>query len=70
MDHLIIDKTDLKGVFDISTSGVQTSRLDPSAPIGPQIVPVMLERLGLKLESTKVRGEVLVIEHVEKPSEN
>jgi uncharacterized protein (TIGR03435 family) len=28
------------------------------------------EQLGLKLEATKTPVEILVIEHVEKPSEN
>jgi uncharacterized protein (TIGR03435 family) len=28
------------------------------------------DQLGLKLESTKGPGEVLVIDHVERPSEN
>jgi uncharacterized protein (TIGR03435 family) len=28
------------------------------------------EQLGLKLESTKGRVEILVIDHVERPSEN
>ena len=57
----VIDKTGLKGLFDIPQSGA-----------GPnvEIAPLLLEQLGLKLESAKAPLEVLVVDHAEKPSEN
>ena len=86
LDRLVIDKTNLTGRFDIrlqwapspgeSLFGVPTEiidmngitvRLDPS---GPSIFSAIQEQLGLKLESTKAPVELLVIDHVEKPSEN
>jgi uncharacterized protein (TIGR03435 family) len=36
----------------------------------PSLFPAIQEQLGLKLESTKAPVEILVIDHVEKPSEN
>jgi uncharacterized protein (TIGR03435 family) len=40
----------------------------PDAP--PDIFAAIQQQLGLKLESTKAQVDVIVIDHVEKPSEN
>jgi bla regulator protein BlaR1 len=80
----VVDLTGVKGVFDITVewtpdssqvrnpaeikeSAVPESASDPS---GPSIFAALQQQLGLKLEPRKVPGEILVIDHVERPSEN
>jgi uncharacterized protein (TIGR03435 family) len=70
--RLVIDKTGLKGSYRISlplnimsTRGLQTP--DDSAP---SIFTALQEQLGLKLESSRAMRDVLVIDHIERPSEN
>jgi uncharacterized protein (TIGR03435 family) len=83
LDRDVIDKTNISGVFDIRPEISVTDLLphrgvapsDPGVPdtaADPQGSSIFtaLQKLGLKLESTKGPGEFLVIDHVEKPSEN
>ncbi len=81
LGRTVIDKTELKGNFDISMQWTPDDsqaqqfppdgpRPPPSDPTGPSIFTALQEQLGLKLESQKGPVEMFVIEHVEKPSEN
>jgi uncharacterized protein (TIGR03435 family) len=84
LDRPVIDKTGIDGIFDFhlefapdqNTPGFLLQlRRPPGAasaddPSGPSIFTALPEQLGLKLEPTKGPGEFLVIDHVEKPSEN
>jgi uncharacterized protein (TIGR03435 family) len=38
--------------------------------VGPSIFSALQEQLGLKLDSKKAAVEFLIIDHIEKPSEN
>jgi uncharacterized protein (TIGR03435 family) len=40
----------------------------PNAP--PSLYTALQEQLGLKLESTKANADVMVIDHIDKPSAN
>jgi uncharacterized protein (TIGR03435 family) len=78
----VLDKTELKGLFDIHLqffpeSSLSTSGLDPGSasrpptvPTGPLLRTAIQEQLGLRLESIRAPVDVLVIERVEKPAEN
>ncbi len=68
----VVDKTGLTGRYDVKLEMVQQGppaadgALDPS----PSIFTVVQEQLGLKLEPAKDEVETLVIDHIERPSEN
>jgi uncharacterized protein (TIGR03435 family) len=69
----VLDRTGLKGEFDFTIDFEK----DPDAPdgsyaqlAGPSLFTALQEQAGLKLEATKGPIDVLVIDHVEKPSEN
>jgi uncharacterized protein (TIGR03435 family) len=75
----IQDKTGLTGKYDITlklgdmmmgpAQGEQQSATAASDP-GASITSLLQEQLGLKLESAKGQVETLVIDHMERPSEN
>jgi uncharacterized protein (TIGR03435 family) len=75
----VVDKTGLTDTFEFDLSWTPDQLLQPNvAPgggqqagtPGPSLFTAMEEQLGLKLESQKGPGEVLVIDKVEKPAEN
>lgn len=76
----VIDRTGLTGLFDIhleySSDDALTTGTGHDAPTAPAIVPkpsiprALQEQLGLKLTPDRAPLEVIVIDHVEKPSEN
>lgn len=61
----VIDRTGLAGVYSFSLMfALRQDDLEPS------IWAALEEQLGLKLEATKAQLEVLVVDHLEKASEN
>jgi uncharacterized protein (TIGR03435 family) len=81
-DRIVIDKTGISGNFDInlelSKEDVTPAQLmalmgaTPDTSTDPPHSSVFdaVKKLGLKLESGKGPGEFLVIDHIERPSEN
>ena len=81
LDRPVIDKTGIKGRFDIrvkfpregtTLDGLRLNGPPQAAdPIGPSsIFAALQEELGLKLESGRGPVETLVIDRIERPSEN
>ena len=65
----VADETGLAGDFDFELTWESDD--PPLAPPDPALVAaVFQEQLGLKLEKRKRPVEILVVDHVEKPSEN
>jgi uncharacterized protein (TIGR03435 family) len=82
LQRTVIDKTGLAGTFDVKLRWAMDdikANLDksnepvpaPTAnPEGPSLFDAIQKQLGLKLESAKGPVEVLIIDHVERPSSN
>lgn len=84
LDRPVINKTGIAGIFDfhlefapdqatpglLPASTLGAARSDYPAFGGPSIFTAFQEQLGLKLESAKGPGTFLVVDSVERPSEN
>ena len=71
LQRVVLDRTGLQGTYDVKLQWTPAAYGQPD--IDPNIPPLstaLQEQLGLKLESTKGPVSVLVIDHVERPSED
>jgi uncharacterized protein (TIGR03435 family) len=66
----VIDRTGLAGYYAYTLDWFPANRVPPPDLDAPSMFAALPEQLGLRLESTKGPIEKLVIDHVEKPSEN
>lgn len=69
VDRIVVDQTGLTGYFTFTLEWTPDSVRDADST-APSLVTAIQEQLGLKLESGKGPVEVLVIDSVERPSEN
>jgi len=67
IDLPVTDATGIEGVFDITLKSAASAILQPD---GPSLFTLIEEQLGLRLVSAKASFEVLIVDHVERPSEN
>jgi len=76
LDRPVIDQTGLEGRFDFDLNWKRddsqfagiVATVPPLADATPLYIAIQ-EQIGLKLDATKAPVELLVIDHVEKPSE-
>ena len=73
--RVVVDKTGLAGSYRVRMNSDQTSaRRGPDVQVpdnaGPSVLVALPEQLGLKLESSKTMVDTLVIERLERPTEN
>jgi uncharacterized protein (TIGR03435 family) len=73
VDRPVIDKTGLVGTFDFSiefTPEVPAGANFHPNETGPTFLEALKEQLGLKMDSTTGPVNVIVVDHIEQPSEN
>jgi uncharacterized protein (TIGR03435 family) len=75
VDRPVVDKTGLPGSYRIKTEfdlamGQRGPDLSPTQNALPTLFAALQEQLGMKLESSTTRREVLVIDRLERPTEN
>ena len=75
--RMVVERTGLSGAWDFELNYAAEGRgapggadAAPADPNAPSLFTAIQEQLGLKLESTKGPVEVLVIDSVERPTEN
>jgi uncharacterized protein (TIGR03435 family) len=73
--RVVVDKTGLAGSYRVRMLYDQDAarrRPDALAPddAGPSVFDALPEQLGLRLESSKTMVDTLVIDHIERPTEN
>jgi len=72
----VTNKTGLAGsyriklTFDFGASSLRGPEVAPNPDAPPTIFVALQEQLGLKLDLVKVTKETLVIDHIERPTEN
>jgi uncharacterized protein (TIGR03435 family) len=78
---MVVDRTSLAGRYEIRLEWAPDIGENPADPGGaalppptdpsrPSIFAAIQDQLGLKLESAKAPVEVLVVDHVERPTAN
>jgi uncharacterized protein (TIGR03435 family) len=81
LDRPVLDKTGLTGRYDFNLNwtpddsqfGGRGANVPPptdGSNVPPNLYTALQEQVGLKLEAAKAHAQVLVIDHVEKPSAN
>jgi uncharacterized protein (TIGR03435 family) len=70
LERPVVDKTGLAGRYNFILKWTPDESNTNAPDAAPGIFTAMQEQLGLKLEPAKGPADVLVIDHVEEPSEN
>jgi len=70
LDRPVVDRTGLTGVYDVKVEATPMFRSREPEPSDLNVFTAVQEQLGLKLEPQKATIQVLVVDRIEKPSEN
>ena len=70
LGQIVRDETGVEGVFDVEANWRPASGNANAGDSRPDMFTALREQLGLKLEPSRRPVDVLVIDHIERPSEN
>ena len=74
VDRPVVDRTGVEGLFDVEyTFAAQPPSPSTELAAGANVPPILValeEQLGLKLESERTQVAVLIVESVERPTQN
>ena len=66
----VVDQTGLAGAFDMSLEWFPDQDTPQPDFAGPNFLDAIKKQLGLKLDSQRGSTEVLIVDHIERPSKN
>lgn len=67
----VVDVTGLKGLFDMTLRWTPDAGIaQASADAPPSLLQAVQEQMGLKLQARKGLTEIIVVDHLERPTEN
>ena len=67
----VVDHTGLPGLFDLKLEWtIEDQFVGRGATASPTIFPAIQDQLGLRLESSRGPVDTLIIDRIEKPTEN
>ncbi len=69
-DRPVIDRTGLPGNYDFTLRWAYDVATENATGAPPPLFTAIREQLGLRMDAVKGQAEVIVIDHVERPSEN
>jgi uncharacterized protein (TIGR03435 family) len=69
----VVDQTGLTGLWDFTLQVAAPPRTPPqddAASTGPTLLEALQDQLGIKLTSTRANISVVVVDHIDRPTEN
>jgi uncharacterized protein (TIGR03435 family) len=72
LGRTVVDRTGLEGPYDLEVTyaPVVAGAVGADLPDAPSLFTALREQLGLKLDPHTERVEVLVVDRIERPTEN
>ena len=70
LDRPVVDRTGLEGLYSLKLWASRPALVGPPPTDAPPLFSALEEQLGLKLTPVTIRDQVVVIDHIERPTEN